>query len=62
MASQCPKLIKQIEDETGNRLDDSAYTAKMKAEEAAKLHKDGKHAESEKVAKEGLALLGITVK
>ena len=62
LASTCPKLIQQIEDETGNRLDDASYAAKMKAAEAAQLHKDGKHAESEKVAREGLALLGLTAK
>ena len=59
LAFQCPKLIKQIEDETNNRLDDASNTAKEKAEQAAQLHKDGKHAEAEKVAKEGLALIGL---
>ena len=59
LAFQCPKLVKQIEDEVGNRLDDAGYAAKTKAEAAAKLHGEGKHAEAEKAAKEGLALLGI---
>lgn len=58
VASQCPKLIEQIERETGNRLDSASNAAKRKAAEAAKLHAEGKHAESEKVAKEGLALIG----
>jgi len=58
LASQCPKLIAEIERETGNRLDNAAYEAKRKAAEAAKLHAEGKHAESEKVAKEALTLLG----
>ena len=33
--------------------------ARVKAAEAERLHKDGKHAESEKAAKEGLAKLGM---
>ena len=58
LAFQCPKLIAQINNEAGNRIDATSYDAKAKAVEAQKLHADGKHAESEKVAKEGLALLG----
>jgi hypothetical protein len=58
LAFQCPKLVKQIEDEAGNRFDDAGNGARAKAEEATKLHKEGKHAEAEKAAKDGLALLG----
>ena len=58
-AFQCPKLITQINDAAGNRLDGAGYEARTKAAEADQLHKAGKHAESEKAAKEGLALLGI---
>ena len=58
LAFQCPTLVKQIEDGAGNRFDDTGNAARAKGEEAAKLHKDGKHAEAEKTAKEGLALLG----
>jgi len=58
-AFQCPKLISQINAAASNRLDSAAYDARMKAAEAEKLHKDGKHAESEKAAKEGLEKLGI---
>ena len=60
LAFQCPKLVKQIEDEAGNRFDDAGNGAKAKAESASKLHAEGKHAEAEKTAKEGLALLGIS--
>jgi hypothetical protein len=42
----------------GNRFDATAAAARTKAAEADKLHKDGKHAESEKAAKEALASLG----
>ena len=58
-AFQCPKLIGQINDAAANRLDASAYDARQKAAQADQLHKEGKHAEAEKAAKEGLDLLGI---
>ena len=61
-AFQCPKLVRQINDETGNRLDDASYAAKELAAQAAKLHSEGKHAEAEKAAKEGLAKLGMESK
>jgi hypothetical protein len=59
LASNCPKLIAQINAEAGRRFDNAAYTAKTKAAEADKLHKDGKHEESMKAAQEGMAQLGI---
>jgi hypothetical protein len=59
-AFQCPKLIGQINAAASNRLDAAGYEARMKAAEADQLHKEGKHAESEKAAKEGLARLGIS--
>jgi hypothetical protein len=55
---QCPKLVKQINDTTGNRFDAAAAEAKVSAASAAKLHAEGKHAESEKIAKDALAKLG----
>jgi hypothetical protein len=59
LAFQCPKLVTQINNAAGNRFDAAAYEAKQKAAEANKLHGEGKHAEAEKAAKEGLAKLGI---
>ena len=58
-AFQCPKLVKQIEDEAGQRFDDAAYAAKQSADQATALHKEGKHAEAEAKAKEGLTRLGL---
>jgi hypothetical protein len=58
-AFQCPKLVKQLNDETARRFDAAAANAKVKAAEASALHGAGKHAESEKVAKDALASLGI---
>jgi hypothetical protein len=59
LAFQCPKLVNQINAAAGNRFDNASYEAKMKAAEATKLHGEGKHAEAEKAAKEGLTKLGI---
>ena len=59
LAFQCPKLIGQINAAAGNRFDNASYDAKVKGADAAKLHAEGKHAESEKAAKEGLAKLDI---
>jgi len=59
VAGSCPKLVGQINAEAGRRFDKTAQEARAKAAEADRLHKEGKHAESEKAAKEGLELLGI---
>jgi hypothetical protein len=59
LAFQCPKLVGQINAEAGRRFDNAAYTAKTKAAAATKLHAEGKHAESQKAAEEGLAVLGL---
>ena len=58
-AFQCPKLVKQLQDATGQRFDATAADAKLAAGRAQALHTAGNHAESEKVAKEALAKLGI---
>jgi hypothetical protein len=57
LAFQCPKLIGEINNMAGNRLDSAGYEAREKAAEAQKLHAEGKHAESVKAAQEGLAKL-----
>lgn len=58
LAGSCPKLVNEINAMAGNRVDATAAAARQKAAEAEKLHKEGKHAESEKIAKEALASLG----
>ena len=60
-AFQCPKLVGQINTEVGNRFDRASQDAKALAAEADKLHKEGKHADAEKKAKEGLTKLGKKV-
>jgi hypothetical protein len=59
LAFQCPKLVQQINATAGNRFDATAAQARVDAGAAAKLHAEGKHAESEKKAKETLAKLGV---
>jgi len=59
-AFQCPKLIKAVNDEAGNRLDDAGYDARQLAEQAEQLHKEGKHADAEAKAKEAMKKLGIS--
>ena len=59
MAFQCPKLVKKIEDEIAIRFDPASQDAKVKAAQAAELHAKGNHAEAEKVAQEGLKILGM---
>ena len=58
-AFQCPKLVQQINATAGNRFDAAAAQARVDAASAAKLHAEGKHAESEKMAKDTLAKLGV---
>ena len=58
-AFQCPKLVKQIQDATGQRFDATAADAKIAAAQAQALHTANNHAESEKVAKAALEKLGI---
>ena len=59
LAFQCPKLVKQINDTVSNRFDAAASQAKLDSANAAKLHAEGKHAESEQAAKDALGKLGV---
>jgi ABC-type transporter MlaC component len=59
LAFQCPKLVKQINDTVGSRFDATAQQARGDAASAAKLHAEGKHAESVKTAQDALAKLGV---
>jgi len=53
-----PEADRQLNTETGNRFDAASNDAKAKAAEAQQLHAEGKHADSVKVAKEGLTKIG----
>ena len=57
LAFQCPKLVAQIDAATATRYDPAAADAKIQAMAAAQLHKDGKHADAEKLAKATLEKL-----
>jgi hypothetical protein len=58
VAGECPLLVKQLRDA---KVSDPAKAAEVKklTDEAEKLHKDGKHAESEKKADEAAKVAGI---
>jgi hypothetical protein len=57
LAFQCPSLVKQIDAQAGNRFDATAQSARQEGAKAAKLHAEGKHAESVKTAQDALAKL-----
>ncbi len=62
MASQCPLLIKQINDAVDNRLageDMAGSKARKLAKEAEALHKEGKHAEAIEKAQEAAKGIGL---
>jgi hypothetical protein len=62
LASQCPKLAAAIRSEAFKRFDGGAAEARVKVAEVETLHKDGKHAESEKLAHELMQKLGMPAK
>lgn len=62
LANQCPTLIKQISDATGNRFDAGAASAKALAAEADALHKAGKHADAVKKAEDAAKAIGLKLK
>jgi hypothetical protein len=57
--ADCSKMVTRIADEAGNRFDDASNTAKAKLGELAKLCKDGKAAEADKLGKELMGKLGL---
>jgi len=69
LASQCPLLIKQLNDAVSNRFDAGANQAKGLIAEAQQLHDDGvkmkdakKHADSVAKCDEAAKVLGIALK
>ncbi|MBF8288056.1 MAG: hypothetical protein HW381_1164 [Candidatus Rokubacteria bacterium] len=62
VASQCPLLVKQIEDATAGKTDDASKKAQTLAAEAKALHAAGKHAESVAKADEAAAAIKLTLK
>ena len=63
MASQCPTLIKQLNEAVGTMKDDAkTKQAKTLIAEAQKLHDEKKHPESVMKADEAAKVLGITLK
>jgi hypothetical protein len=61
-ASQCPSLIKQVNDAVAGKTDADSTKAKKLADEAQALHASGKHTESVAKAEEAAAAAHITLK
>jgi len=61
-ANQCPLLIKQVRDATAGKTDDASKKAVALADDAEKLHKEGKHAESIAKAKEAADAIKLQLK
>ncbi len=61
MASQCPLLIKQLNEAIGKMKADDAMVAKAKPliADAQKLHDAGKHADAVKKAEDAAKVLGV---
>lgn len=61
LAKSCPVLVKQGRDAAAKmKADDpKVKEALAKLDRAEKLHNDGKHADSEKTAREALDQLGV---
>lgn len=57
--SDCDKWVAKINVEVGTRADEASNNARTKVDEIAKLCKDGKTADAEKIAKDTMATLGI---
>ena len=62
LANQCPLLIKQVRDACAGKTDDACKKAMALADDAEKLHKDGKHAESVAKAQEAAKPINLTLK
>jgi hypothetical protein len=57
--SECAKWVSKINVEVGTRADEASNNARTKVDEIAKLCKDGRTADAEKIAKDTMATLGI---
>ena len=62
LASQCPLLIKQINDATAGKTDANSVKARELAAEAQKLHEAGKHADSVTKADEAAKVINLQLK
>jgi hypothetical protein len=57
--SDCDKWVAKINVEVGIRADEASNNARAKVDEIAKLCRDGRTADAEKIAKDTMATLGI---
>jgi hypothetical protein len=61
LAAECPVLHQQVTTEAQRRLDNGAWNAKQLAAQGAKLHEEGKHADSVVKYEEAAKAVGITL-
>ena len=59
MASDCDKWIAKINNEVGVRADEASYNTRVKADEIARMCKEGKMDDAQKAATETMSNLGI---
>ena len=62
LANQCPLLVKQVRDACAGKTDDACKRAVALADDAEKLHKDGKHTEAVAKAQEAAKPINLTLK
>ncbi len=62
LANQCPLLIKQVRDACAGKTDDACKQALALANDAEKLHKEGKHAAAVAKAEEAAKPINLTLK
>ena len=60
-AGQCPALHAQLDKALSTRFDAGAATAKQRVAKADALHKEGKHADSEKMYQEAAKAASVTL-
>jgi len=59
MMSDCDKWIAKLNSEAGVRVDEAGHNGRMKVDAIAKMCKEGKTTEAEKIAMDTMANLGI---
>ena len=58
-ASDCDRWIERINAEAGVRVDEAGWKARQNIDDIARMCKEGKTAEAQKVAIDTMAMLGI---
>ena len=59
MAGDCDKWIERINAEAGVRVDEAGWKARQNVDDIARMCKEGKTSEAQKIATDTMAMLGI---